>query len=262
LNHQASYSTPSTGVVITGGASGIGLATAEALAAVGRPVALWDINGRAVEDNARRLRAEFGVSVAGIRIDLRDPLMIDGAIAATRDAIGTIGGLVHAAGTVQATGLEGVTPQAWDDGLNVHLRPLVLIVNAMLPDLRRHAGSSIVAISSMNASLGNGMIPIYTAAKGGIISLVRSMADALGSDGIRINTVSPGMIDTPMLAGGGGRNVDEALVANWKRRILLGRIGRPEEVARVIRFLLSDEASYVTAAEMIVDGGNVSSQRF
>ncbi|PRX27379.1 enoyl-ACP reductase-like protein [Paraburkholderia sp. BL18I3N2] len=114
----------------------------------------------------------------------------------------------------------------------------------------------------MNASLGNGMIPIYTAAKGGIISLVRSMADALAVDGIRMNTVSPGMIDTPMLAGGDERGVDEALVARWKQRILLGRIGRPEEVARVVRFLLSDEASYVTAAEMIVDGGNVSSQRF
>jgi NAD(P)-dependent dehydrogenase (short-subunit alcohol dehydrogenase family) len=191
-----------------GGTSRIGLATAEAPAAVGRPVALWDINCDAIEDNAKRLKADFGIAAAGVGIDLRDPAMIDGALAFTRDAIGTIGGLVHAAGTVQASGFEGVTPQSWDDGLNVHLRPLILIVQAMLPDLRSHPGSSVVAIASMNASLGNGMIPIYTAAKGGIISLVRSMADALAQDGIRINTVSPDMIDTLpcSLVGAGTEN--------------------------------------------------------
>ncbi|AJP56782.1 3-oxoacyl-ACP reductase [Pandoraea vervacti] len=253
---------PTSGVIVTGAASGIGLATASELAAVGRPVALWDINEAAVQENVRRLRETFDVAVVGVQVDLRDPAALAPAIRASREGIGALGGLVHAAGVVKATGIEGLTPEVWDDGLNVHLRALALLVQALLPDLRSQPGSAVVAIASMNATLGNGLIPIYTAAKGGVISLVRSLADSLANEGIRINTVSPGMIDTPMLSGGAGREVQEALAAKWSERILLGRIGRPEEVARVVRFLLSEDASYVTAAEIVVDGGNISSQRF
>lgn len=117
-------------------------------------------------------------------------------------------------------------------------------------------GGAIVALSSVNATLGSALIPIYSAAKGAVISLVRSMADALASDGIRINAVSPGQIDTPIMAA-----AKEAMPGVFERRIMLGRYGDPAEVARVIRFLLSDEASYITAAEIVVDGGNINSSR-
>ena len=216
---------PGTGVIITGGASGLGLASAQALAAVGRPVALWDINAAGAAFEAAAIREAFGVPAIGIGADLRNPQAIVPAINTTRDALPSIGGLVHAAGTAEATGIEGVTPDNWDAGLNV--------------------------------SIGDGAIPIYTAAKSGVLGLVRSMADTLAHDNIRINAVSPGVIDTPMI-----RPARQMLPENWfERRPLLGRLGQPAEIGRLVRFLLSDEASYITAAEFVADGGNISSSR-
>lgn len=248
---------PATGAIITGGAAGIGFASAQALAVVGRPVALWDIDGVAVQAAARRIADETGVIVHAEAIDLRQ---IDGMVDAvnrSRAALGTLGGLVHAAGIVDTGSLEGITAQSWDDGIGVHLRAFAFLVQALARDFAGNPGSAIVAIASINATLGNAANPIYSAAKGGILSLVRSLADRLAQDGVRINAVSPGQILTAMT-----RPAIRALPEDhFEKRILLERIGAPEEVGRVVRFLLSNEASYITAAELIVDGGNVSSQR-
>ena len=250
-------SSPATGVVITGGASGLGLASARALAVVGRPVAIWDINAAKALAVAAELSAEHGVAAFGIGLDIADPGAYADAIDRSRRALGSIGGLVHAAGIVDIDSLEGVTPDHWDRGINIHLRPVALLAKALLDDLKQHSGSAIVAFASINATLGNAVNPIYTAAKGGVLSLVRSLADRLGRDGIRINSISPGQILTPMLQP----SVDALPKGFYERRILLGRMGAPEEIGRVVRFLLSDEASYITAAEFVVDGGNISSQR-
>ena len=248
--------TPAGGVVVTGGASGIGRATAEALAAVGRPVALWDINEEGVVAAAAAIATTYGVATIGLAADLRNPQAIVPAALATRDAIGRVAGLVHSAGTADPTGVDGVTPDNFDAGLALHVRALILMTQAFREDLRASPGAAIVALSSINATLGSGMIPIYSAAKGAVLGLIRSMADDLAGDGIRVNAVSPGMIDTPIMA-----STRVALPGHFERRIMLGRYGEPAEVARVIRFLLSDEASYVTAAEIVVDGGNINSQR-
>lgn len=257
MSSPSNLSTPATPVIITGGASGIGLASAEALAAVGRPVALWDINGDAARSAAEKIAAAHGVAAIGIVADLRDAAAIAPALAATREHVGAPGALVHAAGTVDTASIDGLTVESWDAGMAIHLRSLALIAQAILPDLAAQKGSAIVAIASINATLGNAMNPIYTAAKGGMLSLVRSLADRLARDGIRINSVSPGQIMTPMM-----RPAVEALPQGYfEKRILLERLGEPEEVARAVRFLLSDEASYITAAQLVVDGGNISSQR-
>jgi NAD(P)-dependent dehydrogenase (short-subunit alcohol dehydrogenase family) len=257
-----SSTTSGGAVVVTGAASGIGLATAHLLAEAGRAVALWDINGERAASAAAEIRAEYDVAAIGLACDLSRFEAPAAAAAASREAVGPIGALVHCAGNAPTTGIEGVTPENWEHGLNLHLRAIIATVQALLPDLKATPGAAIVALASMNARLGNGMIPIYSAAKGGVISLVRSMADELATHGIRINSVSPGMIDTPMLLGSVPEEHREAARAQWTRRVLLGRLGRPEEIGRVIRFLISDEASYITAADIIVDGGNVSSQRF
>jgi NAD(P)-dependent dehydrogenase (short-subunit alcohol dehydrogenase family) len=242
-----------TGVIVTGGASGIGLASAQALAEAGRPVALWDIDGARAETEAARL----GGTALGLAVDLREPAQYAAAIARTREALGSIGGLVHAAGIVDTASIDGVTEATWAAGIDTHLRPLALLTRDLLPDLAANPGSAIVAIASINATLGNAMNPIYSAAKGGMLSLVRSLADRLALDGVRINAVSPGQIRTPMMQPA----LDALPPGTFERRILLGRLGEPDEVARVVRFLLSAEASYVTAAEIVVDGGNISSQR-
>lgn len=190
-------------------------------------------------------------------MDLRDAQAIGPGVDTSRNVLGTIGGLVHSAGTVEVTGIQGVTPANWDAGIHLHTRALVLVVQAILADLEMNSGSAIVAIASINATLGAGTIPIYTAAKAGVLGLVRSMADELGRDSIRINAVSPGVIDTPIIAP----TLTVIPREQFERRVQLGRLGRAEEVGRVVRFLLSNEASYMTAAEILVDGGNVTSQR-
>ncbi|KVG28902.1 SDR family NAD(P)-dependent oxidoreductase [Burkholderia diffusa] len=249
---------PATGVVVTGGASGIGHACAEALAAVGRPIAIWDIQADKAGDVAGQLAERYGVPTFGIGADLREARQIDDALDATRAALPTLGGLVHAAGVVDQSGIDALTEARWDAVVDVNLRALALLVQAMLPDLRAQRGSSVVAIASINATLGNGLIPAYTASKGGVLALVRSLADGLGNDGIRVNAISPGQILTPMIQPA----VDALPAGTFERRIMLGRLGDPAEIGRVARFLMSEEASYVTGTELIVDGGNIPSQRF
>jgi NAD(P)-dependent dehydrogenase (short-subunit alcohol dehydrogenase family) len=257
IDMKPALGSPGTAVVITGGASGIGLASARALAAVGRPVALWDINKAKAETAAAAIRAEYGIATLAVGIDLRDLQAMGPALTETRRALSPIGGLVHSAGIVDVGSLDGVTPESWDDGINTHLRPLILLVQAMMEDFRANPGSAIVAIASINATLGNAANPIYTAAKGGMLSLVRSLADRLATEKIRINAVSPGMVLTPMMQP----TVDYLPKGHFEKRILMERLGEPAEIGRVVRFMLSDEASYMTAAEIVVDGGNISSQR-
>lgn len=247
---------PSTGVVVTGGASGIGLATAFALAEVGRPVAIWDIDADKAADAAGEIRAVYDAPVFDQVIDLTNLESLPNAVNATRQALGSIGGLVHSAGTAVPTGILGLTEELWGKGLDIHVRALAFMVQTLREDLKAAGNGAVVAIASINAHLGNGLIPIYSAAKGATLSLIRSMADDLANDGIRANTVSPGMIDTPMLAPN-----RDAMLSHYGNHIMLGRFGRPEEVARAIRFLLSNEASYITGTELIVDGGNIPSQR-
>lgn len=248
---------PATGVVITGGASGIGAASAEALAAVGRPVALWDLHEDVAAARAAEISDIHGVAAVGFGVDVRDLGAIADGAERTRATLGSIGGVVHCAGTVDTGSLEGVTADTWDAGINVHLRPIPFLVQAFLPDLRANPGSAVVATSSINATLGNAANPVYTAGKGGVLSLVRSLADRLGRDGIRINAISPGQIRTPMMQP----SIDARGEQRYNDRILLGRIGEAPEIGRVVRFPLSDEASYITAAEIVIDGGNISSQR-
>ena len=250
-------STPPTGVIITGGASGIGLASARALAEIGRQVAQWDIDESKAVAQAALISSEFGINAVGVGIDLTNAAAYTAALATTRSALPAIGGLVHSAGIVDTGSLEGVTLDVWEMGINTHLRPLILLAQHLLRDLTANPGSAIVGIASINATLGNAINPVYSAAKGGMLAMVRSLADRLGPDGIRINCVSPGQILTPMLQP----SVDALDDGAFERRILLGRLGRPEEVAHAVRFLLSDEASYITATELVVDGGNISSQR-
>ena len=250
--------TPKTGVIVTGGGSGIGLASAEALAAVGRPIAIWDINTSAAAEAAARLRSVYGVTAFDHCVDVRDVELLRAACDATRAALPNIGGLVHSAGIGDTGGIAGFNPDAFDSAFAIHVRPIPLIVQMILDDLRNVPGSAIVALASMQARLGDGRLPTYTAAKGAVRSLVLSMADALAPDGIRINAVSPGMIQTPMLERAMPQGpLREATIA----RTMLGRFGDPAEIGRVVRFLMSDEASYITGADILVDGGYVANAK-
>jgi NAD(P)-dependent dehydrogenase (short-subunit alcohol dehydrogenase family) len=244
--------TPTTGVVITGGASGIGRATAHAVAAVGRPVAIWDVNGDAAEDAAKEVAGEHAVASIGIGLDVSEHRRFGDAIASSRDTMGSIGGLVHAAGITGVSPVDSLDEDVWDATLAIHLTAAAVLMRDLTPDLLANPGSAVVLVSSIEAIHGHGAIPAYCAAKAGMLGLVHSSTDLLAPRGVRVNAVCPGFIETPMLAPMlAAPGVREA----YDTRIPMKRLGQPDDIAKAVRFLLSDDASYVTGHELVVDGG-------
>ena len=244
---------PGTPVVVTGGASGIGREVCRTLAEVGRPVAPWDLNGAGAKAVADECAAEFGVRTAFFEVDVRDPDAINAGVQPMIDALGGVGGLVHAAGISMAPAAHALDASGFDTVLQVNLRAEATLVHAFLAALRdAQPGSAIVGIASIEGLIGHGAIPAYTASKHGVIGLTRSLAHALGPERIRVNAVCPGFIETPMFAPAismpGAR---EAYLA----KIPMQRLGVPQDVARLVRFLLSDEAEYVHGSAVVVDGG-------
>jgi NAD(P)-dependent dehydrogenase (short-subunit alcohol dehydrogenase family) len=254
---MAPSSSPTTGVIVTGGASGIGLASAWALAEVGRPVALWDLQADAARAAADEIAAKFAVPTAAIGLDVRDSAVFPEAIATSRELLGSIGGLVHAAGISGAAPVDVIDEAAWDAVLDINLRAEALIVRALLPDLRRAGpGSAIVGIASIEGHVAHPAIPAYCASKAGLLGLTRSLALALAPEGIRVNAVCPGFIETPLFSPAISA---EGARAAYEARIPMGRLGQPDDIAAVVRFLLSDDARYVTGTDIVVDGGTILS---
>jgi NAD(P)-dependent dehydrogenase (short-subunit alcohol dehydrogenase family) len=244
---------PASAVVVTGGASGIGRATALALAEAGRPVAIWDLDLAACARAAEACSAAGAPRTHARAVDVRDLAAIQAACASVEGDMGPVGGLVHAAGVAHFGPLEILDDAAWNATIDVNLRAFVHLVRELVPALRRGGpGSAIVGISSVEGWIGHGMLPAYCASKAGLLGLVRSFAHGFAREGIRVNAVCPGAIDTPMLAP---MLSDPKYKANLEKRIPLGRVAQPAEVGRAVRFLLSDDASYVTGQDLVVDGG-------
>ncbi len=235
-----------SGVVVTGGASGIGKACAEYLAEAGRPVAVWDLNG----DGARQVAASLGSTAIGLQVDVADESALEAAVEATREALPSIGGLVHSAGIVDPSPIGVIDWSRWQRLLDINLTAHARIVQLLLPDLAAASpGSAVVGIASIEGVIGHGAIPSYCASKAGLIGLTRSLADALGPRGIRANAVCPGYIRTPMMPSTPEMDARNAAAA------VLARMGEPEDIAGVVRFLLSADAAFITGQAVIADGG-------
>jgi NAD(P)-dependent dehydrogenase (short-subunit alcohol dehydrogenase family) len=242
-------------VAITGAASGIGLATAERLASNGIDVVLLDIATNELDAARAAVQEHPGVVVTGVVLDVAD----EGAISATFGELardGGLDGLVNCAGIVQTGSIEDTSRESWDRTIAVNLTGPWLCAKYAVPAFRARGGGSIVNVGSTASLVGLPALAAYSASKGGLAQLTRAMALDLASDNVRANCVCPGHIDTPL----GDRFINshddpEGFRRAFAREHPIGRLGRPEDVASVIAFLLSPESAFVTGALVPVDGG-------
>ncbi len=235
--------------LITGGASGIGAATARRIAAEGGTVVICDRDGGAAE----KVAAELGGTARGYQLDVTD-LGRTQEVVASLDAVHV---LVSAAGVDVCDTVPNTTPDEWQTILDVDLTGVYNSCRAVLPRFVERGGGAIVTISSAIGTVGERNRSAYCAAKAGVENLTRAMALDHGRAGVRANCVAPGLIDTPLIRNGkvGGEDDPGAMQAMVDRHHALGRIGQPGEVAAAIAFLASEDASFITGAILPVDAG-------
>jgi NAD(P)-dependent dehydrogenase (short-subunit alcohol dehydrogenase family) len=242
-------------VLITGGASGIGRATAGLLGARGHAVALLDRNGDLLAAGLDALAAA-GVEAAGAVADVTDADAIEQAVSEIVDSLGGLDGLVAAAGIGGYTGDVTETGiDEWQRVVAINLTGVFNVCRAVVPALRDSGAGAIVNISSQFGLVGCLASPAYCAAKAGVIGLTKAMAVDHAPDAIRVNCVCPGPVDTPMLTADEPSRYSEAEDRRTSGRMPLARHAKPEEIATTIAFLLSDGASYLTGAVISADGG-------
>lgn len=237
--------------VVTGGNSGIGLATAKLFAECGVKVAITGRNASSLED----ARKEIGKDAIALQADVTDVSSIENAYAKIHSGFGKIDVLVVNAGVAIAGTLEDYTEQQFDQTSAANFKGAFFSVQKALRYL--NDGAAIVLVSSATNEKGFAGYAAYAATKAAIRSLARSFSGELLSRGIRVNVVSPGAIDTPLYGRGGG-TADEIAAAKAymaANMIPAKRLGTAEEVAEAILYLSSDEARYIVGAELVIDGG-------
>jgi len=236
--------------LVTGGASGMGAACARVLNRWGAAVVVADLDAHGAEETASSLG---GHAIAG---DISDPAFGERAVRETIDRNGRLDILVNAAGTMAR--LRGVDTgdETWQRVTRVNLDGTFYMCRAALRHMKQHGGGAIVNFSSIWGLWAGANSAAYSASKGGVSVLTRALALDHGRDNIRVNAVLPGDVDTPLLrAGGRSVPLTDGDVARMGESIPMGRVAQPDEIANVVAFLASDEASYITGALIPVDGG-------
>ncbi|MCL6511511.1 MAG: SDR family oxidoreductase [Anaerolineae bacterium] len=240
-------------VIVTGGAKGIGEAAVRAFSAEGAAVVIADVDDAAGEALARSLpRATF------VHTDVSRMADAERAVRTAEETYGGLDALFSNAG-IQLYGLiEEVSEVDYERGMGVNFKGHVWMCKYAVPALRRRGGGAIVCTSSVQALATQTTVPIYAASKAATLTLVKAIAIDHAHEGIRVNAVLPGSVDTPMLRGAAATFAPddvEATVARWGKMHPIGRVIKPEEIARLVLFLCSDDAKACTGAAYLVDGG-------
>ena len=231
-------------VIVTGAAGGLGRAHALAAAELGVHVYTADVVDVAATVDA--IGAAGGVATS-CHLDITDAGQWEALVGVVAADGRRLAGLVNNAGVSLRRGFAGTSPDAWRRVIEINLTGAFLGIRTVAPVMAQLGGGSIVNISSIAGTIGY-FSPAYGASKWGLIGLSKSAAGEWADRAVRVNSVLPGVVDTPLLSGA------ETLIAATLRSVPAGRAARPEEIARVVRFLLSDDAEYISGAEFVIDG--------
>lgn len=232
--------------MITGAGSGIGEATAEVFIEQGAKVAVVDVSG-SQEEVAKRL----GENALALHADVSKEADVKNAIQKTVDTFGKLDILYNNAGIDGALNMTGDYDEAdWDQVLAVNLKGVMLGIKHAIPAMKAAGGGSIISTASMAANVAFANMPGYCASKAGVVMLTRTAAVEYAKDKIRVNAILPGVIDTGM-----SRSLPEELIQGIKAATPLGYIANPREIGTVALFLATDDASFITGQDIMVDGG-------
>lgn len=238
--------------LISGGARGMGAVEARLFAREGAKVVIGDI----LEEEGRQTETDInedGGDCLFVRLDVTSETDWQQAVSTTVARFGKLDILVNNAGVVAWGNLEDTTSQEWDRVMEVNAKGVFLGTKAAIPEMRKAGGGSIINISSISGLIGQDSIqPVYNASKGAVRLLTKAAAIQYAREGIRVNSVHPGSVATPMTAA---RRADPELYQLSLSRIPLGRVAQPEEIAYGVLYLASDESSFVTGSELVIDGG-------
>ena len=237
-------------VLITGGASGMGAAAAREFAAAGAAVVIVDRNAEGAGQVAREIGA--GPPLSG---DVGDPAFCRRAVETTLTRHGRLDVLVNAAGIIVRADAEGTSDEDWARVMAVNVNGVFFMSRAAIGPMKRQGKGAIVNFGSIWGDVGAAGVVAYCASKGAVHQITRAMALDHVKDGLRINAVCPGEVNTPMLRSARAEPVTPDLLQRLAESVPLGRLAEPVEIARVVLFLASDDASYMTGSLVTVDAG-------
>jgi NAD(P)-dependent dehydrogenase (short-subunit alcohol dehydrogenase family) len=244
--------------LVTGASSGIGRASAEALVRAGASVILFALPGDELEAAAHACR-RAGAGALAFAGDAGDPAAVAAAFDLAERELGPVDAVFNNAGVSLVASITETTDAAWQRLLHTNLTGSFNVAREAARRMIPAGRGSLLSTASELALSGEPGYAAYSATKGAILAMTRALAAELAAHGIRVNAVCPGATDTPLLRAEYRGTPDPELArAEGERSIALGRLGRPEEIARVVVFLLSDDASYVTGAQYVVDGGRTT----
>ncbi|MER7419543.1 SDR family NAD(P)-dependent oxidoreductase [Micromonospora peucetia] len=236
--------------LVTGGSRGIGRAVVQQLVRDGYDVAMCYQSSKDAADEVVAEAALAGGRVLAMMVDVADPTAVREFVSTAERELGDADAVVSVAGIIRDKPLALMSDADWRSVMEVNLDGTYHLCRAVVRRMMRRRAGSIVTVSSVSGVAGNPMQTNYSASKAGVIGFTKALAKEVGRYGIRANVVAPGYIDTDMIAALSGE-----LGAIARDRVALGRLGRSEEIAEVVSFLLSSRASYLTGQVITVDGG-------